>query len=143
MRDLVQPDTAFYINCRPGGRSTVLHQAAAQGNAAVVRFLIAKGADRSVQNEHGKTAAAIAADCANADEMAAAFSGNPTSYDIYVEAGKQMVGERTFWHGTSLSSARRIEQDGFRPSNYGEMGPGVYVVDEENIDKACIKTIKQ
>lgn len=40
------------------------------------------------------------------------------------------------YHGTSLTAAREIEINGFTPSKNGELGPGIYFVDEHNIDKA-------
>mmetsp|Transcript_27794 Transcript_27794/g.54610 ORF Transcript_27794/g.54610 Transcript_27794/m.54610 type:complete len:229 (+) Transcript_27794:44-730(+) len=40
------------------------------------------------------------------------------------------------YHGTSMTSARQIEAEGFSPSTEGELGPGVYFVDEDNVDKA-------
>lgn len=40
------------------------------------------------------------------------------------------------YHGTSLTAARKIEEQGFAPSDRGELGPGVYLVDEHNVGKA-------
>jgi len=40
------------------------------------------------------------------------------------------------YHGTSMSKALSIEKSGFRPSTGGELGPGVYMVDAANKDKA-------
>uniref|UniRef100_A0A7S1QHH1 CCHC-type domain-containing protein n=1 Tax=Alexandrium catenella TaxID=2925 RepID=A0A7S1QHH1_ALECA len=40
------------------------------------------------------------------------------------------------FHGTTMSSARNIEREGFKVSAAGQLGPGVYLVGESNIDKA-------
>lgn len=43
---------------------------------------------------------------------------------------------KRFFHGCSLTTARQIRDEGFRPSNNGELGPGIYLVDESNVGKA-------
>mmetsp|Transcript_46852 Transcript_46852/g.132150 ORF Transcript_46852/g.132150 Transcript_46852/m.132150 type:complete len:292 (+) Transcript_46852:77-952(+) len=40
------------------------------------------------------------------------------------------------YHGTVMSDARAIQKDGFKPSQTGQLGPGVYLVGESNIEKA-------
>merc|ERR1740129_940903 len=42
----------------------------------------------------------------------------------------------TMYHGTSMSAARSVQANGFIGSTEGELGPGVYFVDKDNIDKA-------
>jgi len=44
-----------YVNAQPGGRWSALHQAAAAGNAATIKFLVERGADLDVKTKDGQT----------------------------------------------------------------------------------------
>mmetsp|Transcript_64770 Transcript_64770/g.146061 ORF Transcript_64770/g.146061 Transcript_64770/m.146061 type:complete len:206 (-) Transcript_64770:86-703(-) len=53
--------------------------------------------------------------------------------------GASVLGRETtykMYHGTSMTAARTVQEDGFVVSTEGELGPGVYFVDSDNIDKA-------
>jgi len=54
IRKIVE-DNIAYVNVQPGGRWSALHQAAEQGDAETVRFLIAKGANLWARTKDGQT----------------------------------------------------------------------------------------
>lgn len=51
---------------------------------------------------------------------------------------QRLQSNRTYkmYHGTSKATAANIQRTGFRPSSEGQLGPGVYLVDESNMEKA-------
>ena len=59
VKALVNVNSA-YINVQPGGRWTALHQAAFFGNVDMVNWLLARGADKTLVTNCGKTPLQIA-----------------------------------------------------------------------------------
>jgi len=64
------------INAQPAGRWSALHQAAAAGNAEVVKWLLSKGADPTAKNKDGQTPLQVADN--EVTEVVVLLGGNPT-----------------------------------------------------------------
>lgn len=46
------------------------------------------------------------------------------------------------YHGTSVARAERIEEEGFRPSDRGCLGPGVYLARKEKAERFALDTLR-
>ena len=57
------------------------------------------------------------------ERLVAAAQSDPSNPEKWELASKRLQ----FWHGTSWKSAQKIYSEGFRRSQDGLLGPGVYV----------------